>query len=193
MKTMLTGHLSKVSTEKPTVPLLDAKTFAGLFSWNERVTMCQGCLSNHYAFICSTMQNLVGNVADMLPSVVTSWLILSFESCDFFCHLMTLLSFVGLASSLSVVIQLLAMQMNLLFSWNFCVFSKIVFDGIFIILVHFNIQKIYYLFLLYHFWQLVACFQVKHSTNILHVNEIQFSHKIQVCHQRMCKDESENN
>ncbi len=40
MKTMMTGHLSEVSTKKPTAPLLDAKTIAGLFVHVIRKSPC---------------------------------------------------------------------------------------------------------------------------------------------------------
>ncbi len=40
MKTMMTGHFSKVSTENPTAPFLDAETIAGLFVHVIRKSTC---------------------------------------------------------------------------------------------------------------------------------------------------------
>ncbi len=45
-----------------------------------------------------------------------SWLNFLFQSCVLVCHLVTWLSSVGLSSSCSVIIWLLAIQMNILFS-----------------------------------------------------------------------------
>ncbi len=84
-------------------------------------------------------------------------------------------------------------QVNLHFLINLCVFLKIQLCIILMIFVLSYKHKIYYLFLLNHFWQLATCCQLKNSTNILHVKDNQFSHKSQVRQQRKCKEVSECN
>ncbi len=133
-------------------------------------------------------------VTNMLPFVITACHLLPFfcqqgfsTSHDWFCCMSRMFLFVilwpwchlwdWLVPSQSSS-GLLAIQINIPFFLELLCFLKILFDGILIILVIFNVQKFYHLFPLDHFWQLAACCQVKHNTNILQVKDNQSSLKI---------------